>query len=57
VLGNFGTVTQQKVGEIEKIHKINLDLNLGDSITENLLHFVSKLFYKKIILFIKFSVQ
>ena len=37
----FGTVAQKKVGEIEKNYKINLDLNLGDSITENLLHFVS----------------
>ena len=34
------------MGEIEKNYKINLDLNLGDSITENLLRFVSKLFYK-----------
>jgi hypothetical protein len=42
----FGTVAQKKVGEIEKNYKINLDLNLGDSITENLLRFVSKLFYK-----------
>ena len=40
------TVAQKKVGEIEKNYKINLDLNLGDSITENLLRFVSKLFYK-----------
>ena len=28
----FGTVAQKKVGEIEKNYKINLDLNLGDSI-------------------------
>ena len=42
----FGTVAQKKVGEIEKNYKINQDLNLGDSITENLLRFVSKLFYK-----------
>ena len=42
----FGTVLQKKVGEIEKNYKINQDLNLGDSITENLLRFVSKLFYK-----------
>ena len=42
----FGTVSQKKVGEIEKNYKINQDLNLGDSITENLLRFVSKLFYK-----------
>ena len=42
----FGTVAQKKVGEIEKNYKINLDLNLGDSITENLLRFVSKLFNK-----------
>jgi hypothetical protein len=42
----FGTVAQKKVGEIEKKYKINLDLNLGDSIAENLLCFVSKLFYK-----------
>ena len=42
----FGTVAQKKVGEIEKNYKINLDLNLGDSIAENLLRFVSKLFYK-----------
>jgi hypothetical protein len=34
------------VGEIEKNYKINQDLNLGDSITENLLRFVSKLLYK-----------
>jgi hypothetical protein len=34
------------VGEIEKNYKINLDLNLGDSIAENLLRFVSKLLYK-----------
>jgi hypothetical protein len=34
------------VDEIEKNHKINQDLNLGDSITENLLRFVSKLLYK-----------
>jgi hypothetical protein len=27
-----GTVAQKKVGEIEKNYKINLDLNLGDSI-------------------------
>jgi hypothetical protein len=37
----FGTVAQKKVGEIEKNYKINQDLNLGDSITENLLCFVS----------------
>jgi hypothetical protein len=42
----FGTVTQRKVGEIEKNYKINQDLNLGDYIAENLLRFVSKLFYK-----------
>jgi hypothetical protein len=36
----------KKVGEIEKNYKINLDLNLGDSITENLLRFVSKLAHK-----------
>jgi hypothetical protein len=42
----FGTVAQKKVGEIEKNYKINQDLNLGDSITENLLRFVSKLLYK-----------
>jgi hypothetical protein len=42
----FGTVAQKKVGEIEKNYKINQDLNLGDSITENLLRFVSKLFDK-----------
>jgi hypothetical protein len=35
----FGTVAQKKVGEIEKNYKINQDLNLGDSITENLLRF------------------
>ena len=28
----FGTVAQKEVGEIEKNYKINLDLNLGDSI-------------------------
>ena len=42
----FGTVAQKKVGEIEKNYKINLYLNLGDSITENLLCFVSKYFIK-----------
>ena len=42
----FGTVAQKKVGEIVKNYKINQDLNLGDSITEHLLRFVSKLFYK-----------
>jgi hypothetical protein len=31
---------------LEFCNKINLDLNLGDSITENLLHFVSNLFYE-----------
>jgi hypothetical protein len=41
----FGTVAQRKVGEIEKNYKINQDLNLGDSIVENLLRFVSKLVY------------
>jgi len=41
----FGTVAQKKVGEIEKNYKINQDLNLGDSITENLIRFVSKLFH------------
>jgi hypothetical protein len=43
---SLSSFTQKKVGEIEKNYKINLDLNLGDSITENLLRFVSKLFYK-----------
>ena len=42
----FGTVAQKKVGEIEKNYQINQDLNLGDSIAEHLLRFVSKLFDK-----------